>query len=102
DMVNADGSNARTLMSFDKEENSNTKIDILANSKKVELPKIEDLLDINSDELAFESSDTIAITKESSAATGFSGASEPEIAVDFTTVQALNDNMQTEATFHII
>ncbi|MGP9547088.1 tandem-95 repeat protein [Psychrobacter sp. AOP7-D1-21] len=97
-MINTNS--ARSMMSFDEEENSNTEIDIFADSQQVELPNIDDLLDVNNSELTFESADTMAITKETT--TGFSGASEPSIAADFTIVQALNDNMQTEATFHIM
>ena len=95
-------SSARSVMSFDRVDEFNTEIDIFANSQQIELPKIDDLLDTNSDALVFESTDTMAITKETATTTGFSGASNQSTVMDFSIVQALDNNMQTEAMFHII
>ncbi|WP_057760383.1 tandem-95 repeat protein [Psychrobacter sp. P11G3] len=98
------GSSARSLMSLGEAEEFNTEIDIFANSQQVKLPKIEDLLDVNNNELTFESADVLAknTANETATTSVSSGASESSIAVDFTIVQALNDNMQTEAIFHIM
>ncbi|MBA6243144.1 MULTISPECIES: tandem-95 repeat protein [unclassified Psychrobacter] len=74
-------------------------------SEQIKLPKIDDLLDVNNNELVFESADVVSANTANETATKvFNVASEPSTAVDFTIgqVQALNDNMQTEAMFHII
>ena len=84
----------------------NTQMSTVAESQQVELPNIDDLLDVNNDELVFESADTVDanIANETATTSVSSGASEPSTAVDFTIgqVQALNDNMQAEAMFHIM
>ena len=93
------------ISSFDV-ENSNSQMVMFTNSSKIELPSINNLLDLNSNELVFESADTLAVNTANETATTSvsSGVSEPSIAVDFTIgqVQALNDNMQIEAMFHIM
>ncbi|MGO2339684.1 MAG: hypothetical protein ACTH5M_03675 [Psychrobacter sp.] len=67
----------------------------------MELPNIDDLLDLNSHELAFESADTVAVNtaNETTATSAFNGSSDTSTAVDFAIgqVQTLNDNIQTEA-----
>ncbi|MGP9557633.1 tandem-95 repeat protein [Psychrobacter sp. AOP7-A1-24] len=90
-------SNENTIPAFND-------IGSLTDSKLTELPSIVDLLDVNNDELVFEGADKVDanIANETATTSVSSGASEPSTAVDFTIVQALNDNMQTEATFHIM
>ncbi|MGP5440396.1 hypothetical protein ACTXLR_13285, partial [Psychrobacter faecalis] len=134
-MVNSSSSNARSLMSFDETEDSSddaysisddvidlsalggdtalafssivsNQMSTVTESQQVELPSIGDLLDVNNDELVFESADVVATNTPNETATTAlsSGASEPSTAVDFTIgqVQTLNDNMQAEAMFHIM
>ncbi|MBH0007563.1 calcium-binding protein, partial [Psychrobacter sp. SWN149] len=123
-MVNSGNSNARSMMSFDEAEdfsddaystnddfvdlsalggNSSIQMITFEGSQQVESLDVDDLLDLNSNELAFESADVVgANTANQTATTVFNVASEPSTAVDLTIGQALNDNMQTEAIFHIM
>ena len=97
-------SNENTISAFNDIETMD--IGSLTDSKLTELPSIGDLLDVNNDELVFEGADTVDanIANETATTSVPSGASELSTAVDFTIgqVQALNDNMQAEAMFHIM
>ncbi|MDN3442664.1 hypothetical protein QL898_13610 [Psychrobacter sp. APC 3279] len=98
-------SSARSVMSFDRVDEFNTEIDIFANSQQIELPSIDDLLDLNSNELIFEQTDVSNATPSSdNDVTSVSeGATDnTAMTVDFSIVQALDNNMQAEAMFHIM
>ena len=79
---------------------------MLINSAQIEIPSIDDLLDLNNNELIFEQTDvTNAIPSSDNNVTSVSKGATDNIAmtVDFTIgqVQDFND-MQTEAMFHIM
>jgi uncharacterized delta-60 repeat protein len=96
-------SSASLPLSFDS---SVIQMQTLIDSPQIELPSIDDLLDVNSNELIFEQADVSnAIPSSYNDVTSVSkGATDnTAIAADFTMmhVQDIND-MQTEAMFHIM
>ncbi|WP_198328904.1 tandem-95 repeat protein [Psychrobacter faecalis] len=96
-------SSANLSLSFDS---SVGQMETLIDSPQIQLPSINDLLDLNSNELIFEQTDVGNATPSSdnNVTSVFEGATDnTAMAADFTMmhVQDIND-MQTEAMFHIM
>ncbi|WP_250162882.1 hypothetical protein [Psychrobacter sp. WY6] len=96
-------SSANLPLSFDS---SVSQMQTLIDSPQIELPSIDDLLDVNSNELIFEQTDVSNATPSSdNNVTSVSKGATDNIGmtVDFTIgqVQDFND-IQTEAMFHIM
>ena len=96
-------SNASLPLSFDS---SVGQMETLIDSPQIELPRINDLLDLNSNELVFEQADVSNATPSSdnNVISVSKGATDnTAMTVDFAIGQFQDFNdMQTEAMFHIM